>query len=180
MPIFRLPVEPLFPDPSWANPDGLLAVGGDLSTPRLLVAYRNGIYPWFSEGQPILWWSPNPRMVLALADLHVPRSLRRTLRKRAFNVTVDVAFRDVVAACQGVERPGQHGTWITADMVEAYVRLHEAGAAHSVEAWDMNGNLVGGLYGVSIGRMFAGESMFTHTPDASKVAFITMALQLRQ
>ena len=157
--------------------DGLLAVGGDLRPDRLLLAYRSGIFPWYSEGQPILWHSPDPRMVLAAARLEVPRSLRKTIRKQAYRLSLDTAFAKVVAACASVERPGQSGTWITPDMQAAYRELHRRGVAHSVEAWHED-RLVGGLYGVSLGAAFFGESMFSLAPDASKVAFVRLVAQL--
>lgn len=172
MPIFRLPREPtVFPDPRHAEPDGLLAVGGDLSPRRLLAAYAEGIFPWFNEDSPILWWSPDPRLVLRPADLHVPRSLTRTLRRGVYRVSADTAFRRVIRACSTKERPGQEGTWITPEMVEAYEELHRLGYAHSFEAWEGEA-LAGGLYGVSLGNAFFGESMFSDRPDASKVAFV--------
>ncbi|WP_242395752.1 leucyl/phenylalanyl-tRNA--protein transferase [Anaeromyxobacter oryzisoli] len=172
MPIYRLPREPVFPDPSDAEPDGLLAVGGDLSPERLLTAYAEGIFPWFSEGSPILWWSPDPRLVLDPPTLHVPRSLARTIRHARYRVTADTAFAEVIRRCADRTRPGQDGTWITPDMIAAYERLHRLGFAHSFEAWDAEG-LAGGLYGVSLGAAFFGESMFADRPDASKVAFVT-------
>ncbi len=171
MPIHRLRREVAFPDPALAEPDGLLAVGGDLSPERLLAAYAAGIFPWFSEGMPILWWSPDPRLVLDPAALHVPASLRRTLRRGRYRVTSDLAFDRVVRRCAERERPGQDGTWITAEMIAAYVRLHRLGFADSFEAWDGDA-LAGGLYGVSLGAAFFGESMFADRPDASKVAFV--------
>jgi leucyl/phenylalanyl-tRNA--protein transferase len=171
VPVFRLPREIAFPDPEQAEPDGLLAVGGDLSPERLLAAYATGIFPWFGEGTPILWWSPDPRLVLEPERLHVSRSLRRTLKRGRFRVTSDLAFERVIRSCAGRERPGQDGTWITQDMVRAYVRLHRLGFAHSFEAWEGE-QLAGGLYGVSLGAAFFGESMFADRPDASKVAFV--------
>jgi leucyl/phenylalanyl-tRNA--protein transferase len=156
---------------SLVEPNGLLAAGGDLSPDRLLLAYRSGIFPWYSPGDPILWWSPDPRMVLVPAELHVPRSLEKTLRNKAYEVRFDSAFRQVVQACATSPRPGQNGTWIVNDMVEAYCRLHALGWAHSAECW-MEGRLVGGLYGIAIGRMFYGESMFARQADASKLAFV--------
>jgi leucyl/phenylalanyl-tRNA--protein transferase len=173
VPIFRLPRDAtVFPDPRHAEPDGLLAVGGDLSPQRLLAAYAHGIFPWFDEENPILWWSPDPRLVLDPADLHVPRSLERTFRRAAYRVTADTAFSRVIRACSTKERPGQDGTWITPDMVDAYEELHRLGFAHSFEAWDGT-VLAGGLYGVSLGSAFFGESMFSDRADASKVAFVT-------
>ncbi len=166
-----------FPEPESAldDPDGLLAIGGDLGVERLLLAYRQGIFPWFSDEQPILWWSPNPRCVLLPGDLHISRSLRKTLRRHQFAVTFDRAFADVISACATTR---DEGTWITADMRLAYLRLHALGFAHSVEAWDSDGNLAGGLYGVALGRCFFGESMFSRQTDASKVAFAHCVRQL--
>jgi len=158
------------------DPDGLLAVGGDLSPRRLLNAYRHGIFPWYSEGQPILWWSPDPRLVLFPDRLRVSRSLRKILRKEMFRITLDQAFPEVIRAC-AAPRAGDQGTWITPAMQAAYVRLHELGHAHSVEAW-LEGKLVGGLYGVAIGRMFFGESMFSRVSAASKVAFVHLVRRL--
>ncbi len=178
MPIFRLPREVAFPDPALAEPDGLLAVGGDLSPARLLEAYALGIFPWFDEENPILWWSPDPRLVLEPAALHVPRSLARALRRGAFRVTADTAFERVIRRCAERERPGQRGTWITPGMVEAYLELHRLGYAHSFEAWAGDA-LAGGLYGVSLGAAFFGESMFADAPDASKVAFVRAVEWLR-
>ena len=172
MPVFRLDDSLVFPPPHLAD-DGLLAVGGDLSPERLLAAYSQGIFPWYDDGLPILWHCPDPRMVLPAANLHVPRSLAKTMRRGAYGVTLDTAFRDVVEACASTARPGQEGTWITREMISAYETLHRLGYAHSVEAWD-GGTLVGGLYGVSLGSAFFGESMFAHATDASKVAFVTL------
>jgi leucyl/phenylalanyl-tRNA--protein transferase len=160
------------------DPNGLLAAGADLSPRRLLDAYANGIFPWFGEDDPLLWWSPDPRMVLFTNELHVARSLRRTVKSGRFQVTLDVAFRDVMHAC-GEPRAGQDGTWITPEMIEAYTNLASRGFAHSVEAWE-DGALAGGLYGVVIGRMFFGESMFARRSDASKVAFVQLVRQLER
>ena len=171
VPIYRLPREPVFPDPARAEPDGLLAVGGDLSPERLLSAYAAGIFPWYGEESPILWWSPDPRLVLEPARLHVPHSLRRTIRRGRYRVTADEAFERVIARCATRVRPGQDGTWITGEMLQAYLRLHQLGFAHSFEAWEER-ELAGGLYGVSLGAAFFGESMFADRPDASKVAFV--------
>ncbi|HWH49393.1 MAG TPA: leucyl/phenylalanyl-tRNA--protein transferase [Burkholderiales bacterium] len=159
------------------EPNGLLAAGADLSLPRLLEAYRNGIFPWFGYDQPILWWSPDPRMVLLPAELKVARSLARTLRNAGFEVRADTAFDAVIEGCRQPRR-GESGTWITGDMAEAYGALHRAGFAHSVETW-LGGELVGGLYGVALGRAFFGESMFTRVSDASKVALVALARQLQ-
>jgi len=172
VPVFRLPAREIaFPDPAHAEPDGLLAVGGDLSPDRLLAAYAAGIFPWFSAGAPILWWSPDPRLVLLPEELHVSASLRRTLRRGRYRVTSDNAFGRVIRRCAGQQRPGQDGTWITAEMIAAYERLHALGFAHSFEAWDGD-DLAGGLYGVCLGGAFFGESMFADRADASKVAFV--------
>lgn len=160
------------------EPEGLLAIGGDLHPRRLLRAYRAGIFPWYGEGQPILWWSPDPRAVLLPERVHVSRSLRRTLRRGLFRVTVDRAFDAVIEACATVPRPGQDGTWITPEMAAAYRRLHRLGHAHSVEAWTRDGGLAGGLYGVAIGRVFFGESMFSRRSDASKVALVALCRML--
>lgn len=169
-----------FPDVELAlrEPNGLLAVGGDLSPERLLSAYRQGIFPWFSEGQPILWWSPDPRSVLVPERIRVSRSLRRTLAHHPLRITMDHAFSRVVDACAQPRRDSR-GTWITDDMFNAYCRLHQMGYAHSVEAWH-KGELVGGLYGVALGKIFFGESMFHTMTDASKVAFVHLARQLQQ
>jgi leucyl/phenylalanyl-tRNA--protein transferase len=159
------------------EPNGLLAAGGDLSPERLLAAYKRGIFPWYQDGQPILWWSPDPRAVLRLDALKVSRSLRRSLRNRGFEFRIDTAFDTVVASCAAPRSYGA-GTWITADMAEAYARLHRLGWAHSFEAW-LEGRLVGGLYGVAIGRAFFGESMFSRATDASKVALVRGVEYLR-
>jgi leucyl/phenylalanyl-tRNA---protein transferase len=179
VPVYRIPEPLLFPPPDHAEPGGLLGVGGDLRSERLLLAYSSGIFPWYSEGQPILWFSPDPRFVLFAEDLHVPRSLKKTIRRGAYRITLDQAFGEVLAGCKAAWRPGQSGTWITDDMEAAYRQLHALGHAHSVEAWQGD-ELVGGLYGVSVGRLFSGESMFATAPDASKVAFVWLASQLRE
>ena len=179
MPVYRIPVDQIvFPDPSLAEPSGLLGVGGDLRPERLLLAYASGIFPWYSEGQPILWFSPDPRCVLHPDALHIGRSLRKVLRKGVYDVTLDTAFDQVIDACKQTPRPGQSGTWITADMREAYCALHRLGYAHSVEVW-ADERLVGGLYGVAIGGLFAGESMFSHASDASKTGLVWLVRQLR-
>jgi leucyl/phenylalanyl-tRNA--protein transferase len=177
MPIFRLGREVAFPHPEESDPSGLLAVGGDLSPERLLLAYASGIFPWYSEGQPILWHSPDPRAVLRPTDLHVPRSLAKTLRHGRFEVRLDTAFDAVIRCCAEIERPGAGGTWITPDMRYAYSELHRLGFAHSAEAF-LGDRLVGGLYGVALGSIFFGESMFAREPDASKVAFVVLVRQL--
>lgn len=170
--------ESCFPpvDTALAHPNGLLAKGGDLSLPRLLDAYRHGIFPWFNPGEPILWWSPDPRMVLVPDEIRVGRSLARRLRNAGFETRVDTAFVEVMRGC-AEPREGEPGTWISPVMIAAYSRLFEAGFAHSVETWH-DARLVGGLYGVAIGRMFYGESMFSRMPDASKVALVRLARQL--
>ncbi|MBI3561472.1 MAG: leucyl/phenylalanyl-tRNA--protein transferase [Gammaproteobacteria bacterium] len=169
-----------FPDVATAltDPDGLLAIGGDLSTARLLAAYRQGIFPWYSAGQPILWWSPNPRAVLFLDALKISRSLHKTLRREHFNLRFDSAFDQVINACAS-SRKDQRGTWITQAMRHAYQRLHQEGYAHSVEVWQDN-HLVGGLYGISLGKLFFGESMFSRQTDASKVALVYLVKQLQR
>jgi leucyl/phenylalanyl-tRNA--protein transferase len=159
------------------RPNGLLAAGGGLAVPRLLEAYSRGCFPWFNEGEPVLWWSPDPRMVLLPGELHVSRSLLKRIRHGGFSVRADTAFRRVMEAC-AAPRPGQSGSWITDDMVEAYGALHEAGYAHSIETW-VDGDLTGGLYGVAIGRAFFGESMFARSSDASKLAFVHLVAQLQ-
>lgn len=173
-----------FPDVRLAlrEPDGLLAIGGDLTPQRLEAAYRRGIFPWFNHGQPILWWSPDPRAVLFPDQLKISRSLRKTLRKQLFTVTADKAFTEVIEACSAPRREDDRtdpGTWITSEMKLAYIQLHEAGLAHSVECWK-NDELVGGLYGVALGKVFFGESMFTRMTDASKVAFVHLVKQLNR
>jgi leucyl/phenylalanyl-tRNA--protein transferase len=179
MPVYRIPRRNLFPDPRQAEPDGLIGVGGDLEPGRLVLAYSMGIFPWYSEGDPILWFSPDPRMIFEPGGVHVGRSLRKRLRRGDYRVTMDTAFAEVIRACALVPRPGQPGTWITGDMQRAYTALHRLGLAHSVEVWRGDA-LVGGLYGVSLGGMFAGESMFSTASDASKVAFVHLARQLER
>ena len=159
-------------DGALSEPDGLLAAGGDLTTPRLLAAYRQGIFPWYDDGQPLLWWSPDPRCVFQRGDLHVSRRLRKAIRSSTLEIRINTAFADVIAACAG-PRPHQPGTWITADMQRAYVRLHNEGWAHSIEVW-RDDELVGGLYGLAIGRAFFGESMFSKESNASKLALLTI------
>jgi leucyl/phenylalanyl-tRNA--protein transferase len=169
--IFRLDERLLFPDPALAEDDGLLAVGGDLSTQRLLLAYQNGIFPWYSEGEPILWYSPHERFVLYPSELKVSKSMNKVLRSGGFIVTMDTCFTDVIKACSSVDRPGQDGTWITDDMKAAFTQLHHEGHAHSIEVWQ-HGKLVGGLYGVQANGIFCGESMFSAVSNASKTALI--------
>jgi leucyl/phenylalanyl-tRNA--protein transferase len=176
-PVYRLGRARAFPDPCESHPSGLLAVGGDLSCERLLLAYSRGIFPWYAEGQPILWHSPDPRMVLLPDALHVPKSLERRLSRGDYEVRLDTAFADVVRGCAESPRPGEPGTWITPEMHDAYVALHERGYAHSAEAW-RGERLAGGRYGGSLGGAFFGESMLTREADASKVAFATLVRQL--
>lgn len=173
------PDELWFPSPNEAleEPDGLLAIGGDLSPERLELAYRNGIFPWFSEEQPILWWSPDPRCVLFPEEVHISKRLRRTLNQKRYEITIDRDFAGVIHGCADVR---EEGTWITDEMEQAYRRLHRSGLAHSFEAWNAKGELVAGLYGVGIGRCFFGESMFTREDNASKVVFVHVARQLQR
>jgi leucyl/phenylalanyl-tRNA--protein transferase len=171
--IFRLTEQLLFPDPELAEPDGLLAIDGDLSTPRLLLAYQSGIFPWYSDDTPILWYSPHERFVLFPDELNVSSSMRRVLNSGRFRVTFDTCFADVIEACSAVDRKDQDGTWITADMKLAYIKLHEEGHAHSVEVWQGD-DLVGGMYGVVVGDVFCGESMFSKVSNASKTALISL------
>jgi leucyl/phenylalanyl-tRNA---protein transferase len=180
VPIHFLGPDPeVFPPPELADESGVLAVGGDLSIPRLLAAYRRGIFPWPVPGYPLLWHCPDPRFVLDPKKLHVPRSLKKTLKKGAFEIRLDSAFDQVIEGCAKVKRPGQRGTWITPAMRRAYGELHRLGYAHSAEAWS-DGALVGGLYGISIGAAFFGESMFARAPDASKCAFVALLEQLER
>ena len=169
--IFRLDEHLLFPEPDLAEPDGLLAVGGDLSTPRLLLAYQNGIFPWYSDDTPILWYSPHERFVLYPQELKISKSMRQVLRSGKFKVTTNTCFAEVIKACSVVPREDQDGTWITDDMQAAYIKLHQDGYAHSVEVWEQN-ELVGGLYGIWVGEVFCGESMFSRVSNASKTALI--------
>ena len=169
MPVFKLTEKLQFPPPHMATSEGLLAIGGDLSLQRLLLAYSQGIFPWFSEGEPVLWWSPDPRLVLYPDQLKLSSSLKKRIRQQRFRLTVDRSFESVIRQCSQVHRKHQDGTWIVADMVDAYIGLHDRGFAHSVEAWQED-RLVGGLYGVSLGRCFFGESMFSLVSDASKIA----------
>ena len=169
MPVYKLPEKIVFPHAKFAEADGLLAIGGDLSEERLLTAYANGIFPWYTEDSPILWWSPDPRMVIFPEKFKRSKSLRRTVEKGVFEVRFDSDFESVIRNCGIAKRPEQEGSWITGEMLEAYIALHKLGYAHSVETF-YEGKLVGGLYGVSIGKVFFGESMFHHKTDASKVA----------
>jgi leucyl/phenylalanyl-tRNA--protein transferase len=179
MPVYLLDRRLEFPPAQVATPEGLLAVGGDLSARRLVLAYRRGIFPWYSAGEPILWWSPDPRFVLYPAKLRVTRSMERIMRSGRFRITFDEAFEAVVAGCRDAKRRDETGTWITDAMLEAYCALHRAGYAHSVETWSED-TLVGGLYGVAVGRCFSGESMFARVSNASKAALIRLVERLRQ
>ena len=176
-PITFLDDRLLFPAVEMANSEGLLAVGGDLSPERLLLAYKNAIFPWFSEDSLILWWSPDPRMVLFPEKIKISKSMRNTLNKGKFKVTKDKAFKEVIHHCAKAYRPGQKGTWITEDMTEAYIKLHQLGHAHSYEVWEGE-SLVGGLYGIDLGHVFCGESMFSKAKDSSKCALIHLAREL--
>lgn len=173
MPIFRLTKELVFPDPELADEDGVLAVGGDLSVERLILAYSMGIFPWFSKEDPIIWWSPNPRFVLFPQNIKISRSMKKFLKKGLYSVTYDTAFREVISMCGKTRKE----TWITEAMIRSYLRLHEYGIAHSVETWH-EGKLVGGLYGISLGRCFFGESMFSVMDNASKTALIRLVEDL--
>lgn len=177
MPIYQLTDEHVFPAPEMAEPDGLLAIGGDLHPRRLLLAYANGIFPWPHDDYPLLWFSPDPRFVLPVSALHVSRRLARTIRRNVFEIRLDTDCEGVIHGCAEVDRRHEPGTWITHEMIDAYVRLHRMGFVHSAEAW-RDGRLVGGLYGVCLGGVFVGESMFAVQSDASKVAFVTLLRQL--
>ncbi|GAB6888395.1 leucyl/phenylalanyl-tRNA--protein transferase [Desulfothermus okinawensis JCM 13304] len=179
MVIYSLPPEPVFPDPLIEDVDDIVAIGGDLSPDRLIVAYKNGIFPWYDEHSPILWWSPDPRLVLRPEDLHVSRRLRRTIRQGKFTVTINYAFEEVINYCSKIKRKGTEGTWLVPEMIEAYTNLHKIGYCHSIEAWS-NGRLAGGLYGVCLGKVFFGESMFYQISNASKVAFVWLVLMLKK
>lgn len=171
---------PNFPDPREADSEGIVAVGGDLSVSTLLTAYQQGIFPWYNDHQPILWWCPDPRFVLYPDDLKVSKSMRPLFNQKRYSVTFDTAFSSIMSACGAIRRKGQpYGSWITDDMIDGYINLHDAGYAHSVEVWDEK-TLVGGLYGVALGKMFFGESMFTLRPNASKMGFITLVQALKK
>jgi len=179
MPVFLLTGDMVFPPAELARGDGLLAIGGDLSTRRLIIAYRQGIFPWYSPGEPIFWWSPDPRLILEPPNLHVPRRLERIIRQKRLQVTFDRAFKEVIRACSETRTKKGEGTWLTPEMIEAYTELHCLEKAHSIETWQGD-RLVGGLYGIVMGRVFFGESMFTRISDASKVAFVTLVRQLSE
>ena len=178
MPVYQLSEDLAFPSPHLASKEGLLAIGGDLTSARLLLAYSIGIFPWYSDGEPILWWSPDPRLVLYPDELRISRSLKKVIKKGVFTLSSDRAFERVIKECARVPRDNQKGTWIVSDMVEAYCNLHDSGFAHSVEAW-AGDRLAGGLYGVSMGRCFFGESMFTRVSNASKVALVALVQHLQ-
>lgn len=177
--MFYLGEELYFPPLSQTHPTGIVAFGGDLSLRRLELAYRIGIFPWFEDGEPITWYSPAERMVLFFEDLKVSKSLKKIIDRKVFEITFNTAFREVITNCQEVKRSGQLGTWITDDMIHAYCKLHEAGMAQSVEVWE-NGQLVGGLYGIDLGHIFCGESMFSLRSNASKVAFVHLVAKLKE
>jgi leucyl/phenylalanyl-tRNA--protein transferase len=174
MAIYLLDHQPIFPNPDFADKSGIVAVGGDLSVPRLLEAYANGIFPWYSDEEPIIWWSPDPRCILFPEKIHVSRSMKKLFEKKIFSVTYDTYFEEVINECQRIDRFGNPGTWITDEMKQAYLALHYQGYAHSVEVWK-NHQLAGGLYGISIGKCFFGESMFSRVSNASKFALIYLA-----
>ena len=178
MPVYLLSDDLVFPSPKLAPKEGLLAVGGDLRQERLLLAYRMGIFPWYSRYEPILWWSPDPRLVLYPGEIRVSKSLQKTIKKGLFRITMDQAFEAVINACAQSRTSADEGTWIVEEMIDAYCKLHESGFAHSVEAW-RDDRLAGGLYGVSLGKCFFGESMFTHISNASKVAFVALVKHLQ-
>ncbi|MCP4372878.1 MAG: leucyl/phenylalanyl-tRNA--protein transferase [Deltaproteobacteria bacterium] len=173
MPVFYLTDEHIFPPPHLAEKEGLLAVGGDLSQDRLLLAYHMGIFPWYSDEEPVLWWSPDPRLVLYPKEIKVSKTLKRIIKKDKFHITMDHAFAGVIRECAQIRAENNEGTWINEDMMKAYFRLHQSGYAHSVEAW-YEGGLIGGLYGVSLGKSFFGESMFTRISNASNVALVKL------
>lgn len=178
MSIYQLNRELVFPDVNLADEDGLLAFGGDLSPERLLLAYQSGIFPWYSKGEPILWWCPNPRFVLFPEELKISKSMRQLLRNKAFKVTINTCFEKVMRSCGESKRVGQRGTWITDEMVDAYLELHKLGYAYSIEVWE-KGNLVGGLYGILMDKVFFGESMFFKVSNASKFGFIVFVDKLK-
>lgn len=177
--MYFLSRELYFPPVHQASPEGILAIGGDLRPERLMLAYHNGIFPWFEDDEPILWWSPPERMVLLFPELKVSKSMRNVINRKQFTLTWNTAFADVIANCRDIKRDGQAGTWITDDMTEAYIKLHEMGHAKSLEVWQ-DGVLVGGLYGIDLGHIFCGESMFSKVSNASKIAFIALAQKLER
>ncbi len=174
MPLFRLSERVEFPPAGLARSDGLLCIGGDLSPQRLVLAYQNGIFPWFSNNEPILWWSPDPRLVLFPSEIRVSKSLKKKIRKSPFQVRLNTAFEQTIVACSQPRKENDKGTWLVDEMIEAYIELNQMGVAHSVETWHKN-QLVGGLYGICMGRSFFGESMFSLESDASKIALVALA-----
>lgn len=179
MPLFRLSNELVFPPAQFARQDGLLCVGGDLSAERLILAYKNGIFPWFSDEDPLLWWSPDPRLVLFPDQIHISKSLQKTIRKKHYTIRINTDFEQTIRACSAPREGQELGTWIVKEMIDAYITLHEMGVAHSVEVWKDN-TLAGGLYGLNIGASFFGESMFSREKDASKVALVGLCTLLKQ
>ena len=177
--MYFLSRELYFPPVHRSSPEGIVAIGGDLAPERLMLAYRSGIFPWFEDDEPILWWSPPERMVLFFPELKVSKSMRNIINRNCFTITWNTAFADVIANCRDIPRDGQAGTWITDDMTKAYCHLHELGIAKSVEVWQ-DGQLVGGLYGIDLGHIFCGESMFSRVSNASKIAFIALAQKLER
>ncbi|NLP57416.1 leucyl/phenylalanyl-tRNA--protein transferase [Lutibacter sp. B1] len=177
--MFLLSEELIFPPVHLANEDGLLAIGGDLSSERLILAYKSGIFPWFNQGEPIIWYSPNPRMVLFPHKLKISKSMKQIIRKNDFEVTFNKNFEEVISNCKNINRKKQKGTWITNEMQQAYINLHKQGVAKSVEVW-LNNELVGGLYGIDLGNVFCGESMFSKISNASKIAFIYLVQKLEK
>jgi len=177
--MYLLSKDLVFPPVQLANEDGLLAIGGDLSVERLELAYKNGIFPWYNQGEPIIWYSPDPRMVLFPKDLKISKSMRQVLRKKEFKITFNQNFKEVISNCKSVYRVGQGGTWITNEMQQAYISLHKKGIAKSVEVW-LEDELVGGLYGIDLGHVFCGESMFSEVSNASKLAFIYLVEKLEK
>jgi len=177
--MYLLSKDLIFPPVHLANKDGLLAIGGDLSEERLLLAYKSGIFPWYNQGEPIIWYSPNPRMVLFPKDLKISKSMKQVIRKNEFKITFNQSFAEVISKCKNIERDGQGGTWITNEMQEAYIKLQKLGIAKSVEVWQKD-KLVGGLYGIDLGTFFCGESMFSKVSNASKMAFIFLVQKLEK
>lgn len=179
MPVYSLDERIIFPDPNFADESGLLAVGGDLSPKRLMLAYSQGIFPWYAEDEPIMWWSPDPRMIIFPDELKISKSLKQTINNKQFEIKFDTLFEEVISNCSKAPRPDQDGTWITEEMKQAYINLHQLGYAHSVETY-LNGELVGGLYGISLGKAFFGESMFFKKRDASKIALYFLIQKLKE
>ncbi len=179
MVVYYLPQEPIFPDPLMEDVDDIVAIGGNLSPETIIIAYKKGIFPWYDETSPILWWSPDPRLVLFPNELHIQKRLRRLIRQKKFHIGINTAFEEVIHLCAAIRREKGEGTWLTPEMIEAYTNLHHLGYAHSVETW-YEGKLVGGLYGISLGSVFFGESMFYRMSNASKVAFVSLVVFLKR